>query len=120
MAGIFDDMITYVRVDTTALPPLVIPKPLAPAAPGGDTSATLRYLKPRVEIGIAGGAPIVLQKWGDPRPGKWSDYLTYGGLGLGLLVAFAGYGLYTAVRGRGRAKPVSGLASLHARRRRRR
>jgi hypothetical protein len=122
MAGFFDTLITYVKVDTTSLPPFVIPQPLAPLKPGetGTTNAVLRTLKPRIEIGIEGSDPIVLQKWGDPRPGKWPEVATYLGLGGGLLFALAGYGLYSALKGRGRGRAVSGLSSLRVRRRGRR
>lgn len=119
MEGIFDDLITYVRVDTTALPTFVIDQPLVPGTPSGGTPIT-RRLKPRIEIGIRGAAPIVLQKWGDPRPTKWPYIATGLGVGGGLLLAFVGVGVYSIVRKPKRSGAVGGLASLHRQRRSRR
>ena len=116
MANLFDNLITYVRIDTTALPTVVIDKPLAPGAP---TDASLvKTLRPRVEIGIQGADPIVIQKWGDPRPTKWPTYATIAGVSGGIFLALAVAGVVSLARPK-RSGAVSGLVSLHRQRRRR-
>lgn len=119
MDGFFDNLVTHLRVDTTLLPTVVIDKPLAPSTPAEKArqALALRLLKPRFEIGIQGGEPIVIEKWGAPGPTKWPLFAAALGVGGGVLLGLAIYGGVALRRRRG---SVSGLASLHGRRRRHR
>lgn len=82
-----------IRVYTAYGPPIEIDDPFAPGPP----NAAIAWMKPRVEITFAVGNPLVIQPWGDPRPGHWGE-VQVGGIVAGALAYFGA--MYLLLRGR--------------------
>lgn len=117
MATILDSIVTYARVTSEYGPDFVINRPFSPSPPSEGDSATTKFLrraKPRIEIGIQGGEPIVMTPYGKPGPSKWGNIVLVGGIGLGLLVALSAVGAREVIRGNKKGK-LNGLTGHSSR-----
>jgi hypothetical protein len=90
-------IVRSVRLDTAYLPPLDLvggAGGLADGVTGEPAFDVGAFLKPKLTIQLAAGAPIVYAPYGDPGEGSWIPLLAVAG---GLL-----YGAYALGRRRGR------------------
>lgn len=99
MAGLFDNLIDYVKVSTAYGPDIVLNKPLQPA-PASSKGSLMATLQPRVEIGVGGSSPIILQPYGKPPPTRWPILITSVGILGGALLALAVVGGRSVVKRR--------------------
>lgn len=93
MANVLDTLVSGILVETAWGPPIFIPDPFRPAAPGEVSAGdfTGQILKPKITVTFRTGDTYVSKPYGDPGPSKWG-YIQIGAalLSLGVLyVIFA-------------------------------
>jgi hypothetical protein len=118
MASILENLITSITFKSAYGPTVPLNNPFAPAPP----SPFMQVFKPRIEIGIKGTDPIIIQPYGDPGTTKWPLVAAALTLGAGVGIGFLGLGVLSIVRGAPpkRMKSTAPLGAFHGRRAHRR
>lgn len=113
MASFIQDFVTNIKVQTAYGPDIVLDKPFAPSPP--TNNPLLPRLKPRIEIGIKGADPIVIQPYGKPPPTKWPTIVAVGGAAAVALLLLSGIGVSTIVKRRRGLAGLGGHMTMHER-----